>query len=112
MAWRSYLNRAAYASRMARTSSTIGSCHVILSLQEFFGGTNDRRLIASCPAYVFNVAADGRICDMRAVPGEQIVHPVHRRNRNVQSVDHGVGRQRPRRDEGLGKPGGLLAEHQ
>jgi len=70
MAWRSYLNRAAYASRMARTSSTIGSCHVMLGLQEFFRGTNDRGLIASRPAHVFNVTADGRVCDVRAVPGE------------------------------------------
>src|SRR5258705_11780080 len=38
--------------------------------------------------------------------------PVHRRNRNVQGIYHGVGRQRPRRDEGLGESGSLLAQGQ
>src|SRR4030095_4324432 len=112
MAWRSYLNRAAYASRMARTSSTIGSCHDILGLREFFGSTNNRGLIASRPAYVFNVAPNGRVGKVRTVPGEQVLHPVHGRNRNMQGVDYGVGRQRPRCDEGLGEPGSLLAQSQ
>src|SRR5262245_4497464 len=98
MAWRSYLNRAAYASRMARTSSTIGSCHDILNLHEFFGSTNDRGLIASRPAHVFNVTPDGRVSKVRTVPSEQVLHPVHGRNRNMQSVYYGIGRQRPRRD--------------
>jgi hypothetical protein len=61
----------------------------MLGLQKFFGGTNDRGLIASCPAYVFNVATDGRVRDVCTVLGEQIVHPVHRRNRNVQGVYNG-----------------------
>src|SRR5262245_43555811 len=95
---------------MARTSSTMGSCHVMLSLQEFFQSTNHWGLIAMRPAHVFNSAADGRVSDMGAVPSEQVVHPVHRRNRNVQGIDHGVGRQRPWRDEGLRESGGLLAE--
>src|SRR6266852_1333514 len=95
---------------MARTSSTIGSCHVMLGLQEFFRGTNNRGLIASRPAYVFNVTADGRVRNVGAVPGEEVVHSVYRRNRNVQGVDHGIGRQRPRRDEGLGEHGGVLVE--
>src|SRR5919109_261457 len=95
---------------MARTSSTMGSCHLMLGLQEFFGSANHRGLIALRPAHVFNVAANGRVRDMGAVPGEQVVHPVHRSNRNVQGVDHGVDRQRPRRNEGLGESGGFLAE--
>ena len=60
---------------MARTSSTIGSCHVMLGLQEFFRGTNDRGLIALRPAYVFNVATDGRVGNVRAVPGQQVCIP-------------------------------------
>jgi hypothetical protein len=55
-------------------------------------------------------APRGSVRDMGAVPGAQVVHPVHRRDRNVQGVDHGIGRQRPRRDEGLGESGGLLVE--
>ena len=82
----------------------------MLGLQELFRGTNHRGLIALRPAHVFNVAPDGRVGNVRTVPRQQVVHPVYRRNRNMQRIDHGVGRQRSWRDEGLGKSGGLLAE--
>jgi hypothetical protein len=49
---------------------------------------------------------------VRTVPGEQVLHPIHGRNRNMQGIDYGVSRQRPRHDEGLGEPDGLLAQGQ
>ena len=82
----------------------------MLGLQEFFRSTQHGGLIAVRPAHVFNVTPDGRVGNVCAVPRQEVVDPVHRSNRNMQRVDHGSGRQRPRGDEGLCKSSGLLAE--
>lgn len=82
---RSCPNCAASCSLASRVSLTIGSSHIGSALK-FLRCTYYWRLVARQPALAFDGSPDRRVRDMRTVPGEQKVHPVNRRNGNVESI--------------------------
>src|SRR5277367_5386956 len=80
------------ASRIARTSSTMGSeDRMMLFLHEFEGRANDRRLKPVVSTDRFDPRAHRRVGDVRTVPREQAVHAVHRGDRNVKRIGSGLG---------------------
>jgi len=59
---------------------------LIVGLHEFFGRANDRRLEASVATHSFNLAPEGCICDVLAVPRQQLVYTIDRGNGDMECI--------------------------
>lgn len=88
MASISYPNRAACASRMARSSAMIGSVREVSigRLGQFIGGANYDRDIPCLSAYALNPCSLHRIRDVSEVPGCQIINSVRNGDSDMRRI--------------------------
>jgi len=77
---------AACFSRIERTSSTIGSFHMSLFLQQRLWSANHWALTACCTANLRDLGNHHRIGQMRAVPRHKEIHLVYRCHRDMRRI--------------------------
>ena len=72
-------------------------------LNEFRWCANHRRIVPCGTAYRLNCTAQGRIGDVPAIPGHEVIDAVHRGYGNMHGVDGSLRRERNPGHERLGK---------
>src|SRR6516165_1576341 len=98
---RSKLNFAASISRVRWTSATMGSSHMTLISHEFFRGTDDRHFTAQLLTHDTYSPGDLCVCQVLAIPGQQIVNGVNRCHGNMRGVGKSMRRKDAGRHDGL-----------
>src|SRR5437899_903230 len=96
----SKLNFAASISRVRWTSATMGSSHMALRSHEFFRRTDDWHFSAQLLTHYGYFPRDLGVCQVLAIPGQQIVNGVDRRHGNMRSVANDVWRKDASRHDG------------
>src|SRR5882724_5452778 len=94
---------AASCSRVRWTSSTMGSSHMTLCSHEFFRRTDDWHSVPQLLTDHCYSPSNLCICQVLAIPCEQIINRVNSRYRDVRGVTNGVRRKHARSHDGPGQ---------
>src|SRR6516162_1521638 len=108
----SKLNFAASISRVRSTSATMGSSHMTLISHELFWCTDNWHLAAQLLAHHCYSPHDLCVCQVLAIPGQQIVNRVYRRHGNMGSVANEVRRKDAGSHDCLRQRIGVLGDRQ
>ena len=68
----------------------MGSSHTILGSHEFLGRTDDRHPVTQLLTHQCYSPRDLGVCQVLAIPGQQIVNCVNSRHRNMGGVTNGT----------------------
>jgi len=83
-----------------------------LRLQQFLGSTDDRCLQARASTRLLDLATNRSIRKMCAIPRDQIVHAVHSRDSDVESVNRRLARNDISPEQPIRELVGLAAERE